>query len=216
MPAQPAILAPSATLTCTAQYTITVSDAVSGQVTNVASATGQSPVGPVTAEANAVVHAQAIGGLAVSKTASPSGVVQPGQVVTFTIVVTNTANVPATGVAVSDPLPGLSALTCNPAAPATLAPGASMMCTATYTVTDANAAAGSVANTATATGSAGGGAVSASGATIVGVAPPTTVPTAGSLPGTGPAVPLGTLLTIGVVLVLVGSACVRPRRKAVA
>ena len=63
--------------------------------------------------------------------------------------VTNTGNVTLTAVGVTDPLPGLSAVTCPVA---TLAPAASTTCTATYTVTQADLDAGSIVNTATAIG----------------------------------------------------------------
>ena len=49
----------------------------------------------------------------------------------------------------TDPLPGLSAVTC-PAT--TLAPSATTTCTATYTATQADVDAGQIANTATVTG----------------------------------------------------------------
>ena len=54
-----------------------------------------------------------------------------------------------TNVVIDDLLPGLSALSCTPTQPATLAPTESMTCTATYTVTQADLDGGSVVNTAT-------------------------------------------------------------------
>ena len=62
---------------------------------------------------------------------------------------TNTGNVTLNPVSVSDPLPGLSAISCPVT---TLASGASMDCAATLTVTAAHLAAGVIDNTATATG----------------------------------------------------------------
>ena len=47
---------------------------------------------------------------------------------------------------------GLSAITCTPAVPATLAPAATISCTATYTVTQADVDAGSIVNTASVNG----------------------------------------------------------------
>ena len=47
---------------------------------------------------------------------------------------------------------GLSAITCTPRHPATLAPGDTMDCSATYTVTQADVDAGSIVNTATVDG----------------------------------------------------------------
>lgn len=73
-----------------------------------------------------------------------------GDVINYTFTVENTGAVTLTNVSVSDPLPGLSAIT--PASVATLAPGATQVFTATYTITQADVDAGSVVNTATATG----------------------------------------------------------------
>ncbi|MEO8365772.1 MAG: OmpA family protein, partial [Pseudoxanthomonas sp.] len=77
-----------------------------------------------------------------------------GDVITYSFVVTNTGTVTLAPVVVSDPL--LPNLACTIA---TLAPGATDSCAATgntYTITTADAAAGSRANTATATGDAPG------------------------------------------------------------
>lgn len=85
----------------------------------------------------------------VVKTALPTSVSAAGQSVTYSFLVTNTGNVTLTSVAVSDPLPGLSAVTCSLS---TLTPAAFTTCTATYTVRQSDVDAGSIANTATATG----------------------------------------------------------------
>ena len=53
-----------------------------------------------------------------------------------------------TGVTIADPK--LGTLVCTPAQPATLAPGAQLVCTGSYTLTQADLNAGQVANTATA------------------------------------------------------------------
>jgi hypothetical protein len=55
-------------------------------------------------------------------------------------------------VAITDPMVGLSPLTCTPTAGSSLAPNATMTCTATYTVTQADVDAGSIVNTAAASG----------------------------------------------------------------
>ncbi|MTV25248.1 DUF11 domain-containing protein [Nitriliruptoraceae bacterium ZYF776] len=78
-----------------------------------------------------------------------------GEVLTYTFELTNTGNVTLTGVGVDDPLPGLSAPTCD--GPDTLAPTEVLTCTATYVVTLADVAAGAVTNAATATGVPPGG-----------------------------------------------------------
>ena len=79
--------------------------------------------------------------------AGADGLADPGELISYTFGVSNTGNVTLTGVTVSDPLTGLSAISC-PAT--TLAVGGSMTCSATYPVTRADIDAGSVHNTATA------------------------------------------------------------------
>ena len=59
--------------------------------------------------------------------------------------------------AVTDPLPGLSAISC-PAAAATLSPGESQTCTASLVLNQAHVDAGSVGNTATVSGTPPAGA----------------------------------------------------------
>ena len=51
---------------------------------------------------------------------------------------------------IADPLSGLSALSCTPAQPASLAAGATLDCTATYVVTATDVSTGTISNTATA------------------------------------------------------------------
>jgi uncharacterized repeat protein (TIGR01451 family) len=72
---------------------------------------------------------------------------QVGDPVQYSIMVGNAGNVSLTGISVTDPLPGLSAVACPTA---TLLPGELMTCTATYPLTAADLTAGTVANTATA------------------------------------------------------------------
>ncbi len=89
----------------------------------------------------------------IDKTASPDRVSQADDVVTYTFVVSNPGNVTISGIEVTDPLAGLSAITCPGGMPFTLAPGASVTCTATYTVTqDDIDGRPSIDNTATANG----------------------------------------------------------------
>src|SRR6202021_859095 len=73
-----------------------------------------------------------------------------GTTLHYSFLVTNTGNVTLSAIQVNDTdLPGLSAITCPDAS---LAPGASETCTATYVTTQADVQAGSVVNTATAQG----------------------------------------------------------------
>ena len=59
----------------------------------------------------------------------------PGVVITYSYLVTNTGNVTLHSVGVTDPMPGLSTISCPSS---TLAPNASETCTATYTTTQAD------------------------------------------------------------------------------
>ncbi len=91
-----------------------------------------------------------------------------GQTVTFRLTVTNSGNQTLRAVEATDPM--LPGLTCRAA---TLAPAATLVCDAPYTVTQADIDRGSLTNTATATGvTPTGGAVSTTGSTTVGIPPP--------------------------------------------
>jgi uncharacterized repeat protein (TIGR01451 family) len=84
--------------------------------------------------------------LSLAKSADPLSYAAVGSVISYDYVVTNTGSVPLAGpVTVSDDRTGVSC-------PATvsLAPGGSITCTASYTITQADLDAGSVTNTATA------------------------------------------------------------------
>src|SRR4029077_17030733 len=69
--------------------------------------------------------------------------------VTYRYLVTNTGNVTLTSIIVTDPMPGLSPITCTVS---TLSPGAFETCTATYTTTQADMDRGFIRNTGTASG----------------------------------------------------------------
>ncbi len=150
-------LAPGASVTCTATYTITQADVDAGSVTNAATATGTPPSGPpVDSPPSSVsIPGNPRPGIAVAKSANVTRITAAGQVVTYSFVVTNTGNVTLAPVTVNEgAFSGtgtLSPVTC-PAGAASLAPGAQVTCTATYTATQADVDAGSVTNTATATG----------------------------------------------------------------
>jgi uncharacterized repeat protein (TIGR01451 family) len=148
-------LAPGASTTCTATYTVTQADVNAGSVTNTATATGTPPVGEAvtTPPANAVVTIPAAPALTVVKSAEPSSVGAAGNTVTYSFAVTNTGNVDLTGVTVAETaFSGTGTPPVISCPSTTLAPGGSQTCTATYTVTQADVNAGSVTNSATATG----------------------------------------------------------------
>ncbi|WP_338484898.1 hypothetical protein VM636_15725 [Streptomyces sp. SCSIO 75703] len=151
-----AALAPGTQMTCTATYTVTQADVDAGSITNSATATGTPPSGepPVSPPSEVTVPAPSDPALKVVKSSS-AGALVAGEDITYRFVVTNTGNVTLTDVQVDEgEFTGhgdLDAVTC-PSGAASLAPGASVTCTAGYTVTQADVDAGSVKNTATATG----------------------------------------------------------------
>ncbi len=161
-PASPATLAPNASVDCTASYTITQADLDAGSVTN--KATGQAMYGDSTVNSNqdtATVTAAQASALHLDKTAKQSSYNQVGDTIDYTYVVKNTGNVTLSGpVTVND---DKAAVTC-PAGD--LAPDASISCTATYTVTQADLDAGSVTNKATAHATFGNSTVASNQASV--------------------------------------------------
>ncbi|MGW4033304.1 DUF7507 domain-containing protein [Streptomyces sp. NPDC004838] len=155
-PAGAASLAPGASVTCTATYTVTQADVDAGEITNSATSTGTPPSGPppVSPPSEVTVPSTPDPAVSLTKTAS-KGKLVAGEEITYNFVVTNTGNVTLTDVKVDEgEFTGsgeLSPVTC-PAGAASMLPGASVTCTATYTVTQADVDAGSVKNTATSTG----------------------------------------------------------------
>jgi uncharacterized repeat protein (TIGR01451 family) len=84
--------------------------------------------------------------LTILKTAAESSYSQVGDVIHYTIVVTNDGNVTLNSVTVTDP--NASNLTCTPANGSTLAPSATMNCTASHTIVAADLTAGHYFNEA--------------------------------------------------------------------
>ncbi|MFF3175731.1 hypothetical protein ACFVQ0_24245 [Streptomyces sp. NPDC057900] len=138
--------------TCTGTYTVTDEDAAQGSVTNTATAQGQAGETPVVSEPDDVtVVVGSELSLRLEKSADDTRVYRVGDEVTYTYTVTNTGDTPLTDIAVTDDL--VPDVTCRST---TLAPGATTTCTGTYTVTEADAARGTVINVAAARGEAGG------------------------------------------------------------
>jgi hypothetical protein len=146
-----ASLAPGASLTCTATYPITQDDLDAGSVTNTAQAKaffGQTEI--LSDQEQATVTATQTPGLSLVKTAAPANYATVGQSISYNYEVTNSGNVTLSGpFSVTD---DKATVTCP--ATASLAPGASLTCTATYLVTQADLDAGSITNTATASNGA--------------------------------------------------------------
>jgi uncharacterized repeat protein (TIGR01451 family) len=148
-------LAPGASTTCTATYTITQADVNAGRVENTAVASGTPPSGPAVSSmpSSAQVIIPPGPAITLQKSVSPTSVAQAGQTVTYSYAVTNTGNVTLTGVTATDTaFSGTGTPPVITCPVTTLAPSASTTCTGTYTVTLADADAGSVTDTAVATG----------------------------------------------------------------
>jgi uncharacterized repeat protein (TIGR01451 family) len=157
-PGGAASLAPGATVTCTATYVTTQADVDAGSITNAAMASGTTPTGgPIESPPDEnIVQVPAAPAISIVKSVDEAAATQfvAGQTITYSFLVTNTGNVTMTDVTVDDvDFSGsgvLSAITC-PEGAASLAPGASVTCTATYVATQADVDAGEITNTATAT-----------------------------------------------------------------
>jgi uncharacterized repeat protein (TIGR01451 family) len=149
-------LAPSASTTCTATYVVMQSDVDAGAIDNTATVNGQTAsTGPVTATRMLSTPLTSAPGLTLVKdgtlntaVVSPNGRSDAGDRIDYTLTATNSGNTTLTGVTVSDPMLGV--LSCTPTQPATLAPGDAIVCTGSYTLTQADLDLGHVTNTATA------------------------------------------------------------------
>jgi LPXTG-site transpeptidase (sortase) family protein len=113
--------------TCTATYNTTAGDVTAQSVTNTATA-----------------YAGNIPAISVAKSASPTIFSSDGELINYSYTVTNTGNVTLNNITLDDDLAA------DESCPqTTLDPGASMVCTATYTTSLADLAAGFVTNTVT-------------------------------------------------------------------
>jgi uncharacterized repeat protein (TIGR01451 family) len=154
-------LAPGTGVTCTATYTVTQKDVDSGSVTNAALATGTPPGDnpPVDSPPSGVdipVTQSASIALVKSVDASGMGDFAAGSTVTYSFVATNTGNTTLANVSIEETAFSgtgtLSAIDCPADQTELLAPGAQVICTATYTLTQADVDAGEVTNSAVAHG----------------------------------------------------------------
>jgi uncharacterized repeat protein (TIGR01451 family) len=149
-PASVPSLAPGATAVFTASYTITQSDVDNGSVGNTATATGTFDGDDYTSSDTETVTAAQGPAISLDKSASPGSYSAAGEEITYTFTVENTGNVTLEDITITDALPGLSGI--SPASVPSLAPGATAVFTASYTITQSDVDNGSVGNTATATG----------------------------------------------------------------
>jgi hypothetical protein len=154
----PVVLGPREKMVCAGDYVVLQSDVDSGAVVVGASASAVDPTGQVVTAGPVQVVAEMtkVGGL--SATASVSSIEDrnsntrndPGDVLVYSIVVTNTGALTLDAVEVAA---GLTApagpepvLSCLPGQPGVLAPGATMTCGGSYAITVGDAGVGVVEN----------------------------------------------------------------------
>jgi len=176
-PGAPVTLAPAASVTCTASYTVDQDDVDAGTVTNTATASGTSPSSAIATSApdSATVTITRTPALTLAKSVSPTTAAVAGTLLTYSFLVTNSGNVTVTNVqpvetAFSGSGPALAILC--PAAANSLAPAATVTCTAQYLVTQTDVESGSITNTATAGGQSPTGAAVTSAPSAATVAIP--------------------------------------------
>ncbi|WP_081610482.1 DUF7507 domain-containing protein, partial [Mariniradius saccharolyticus] len=146
-------LAPTASQSFNTSYTIVQSDLDSGSVANTASASS----GSVSVSDQITVNAVQSPALGIQKTVAEGSYSVVGDVLNYTVTVTNTGNITLSNVVVVDPLTGLNQTI------ASLAPTASQSFNTSYTIVQSDLDNGSVANTA----SASSGSVSVSDQVVV-------------------------------------------------
>lgn len=156
-PAGAGSMIPGAQITCAASYTTTAADYTADSLDNTATATGTPPSGtpPVSAPSTVEIPVVSAPALTVSKTADRTRITAAGETINYSFLVTNTGNVTLTGVTVTETAftgTGTPPVVTCPAGAASLAAGATVTCTASYVVTQADIDAGGVTNTATGTG----------------------------------------------------------------
>ncbi|TKV25570.1 hypothetical protein FDK12_14935, partial [Arthrobacter sp. NamB2] len=158
-PESAASLAPNESVTCIATYKVTQADVDRGTVKNTATATAidrtRTPV--TTSPSDVTIPSEAAPSIDLEKSASTETITRAGQEITYSFVVKNTGNMTLKNVKVIDDVEQfsgsgkLSDVTC-PDGASSLAPGATVICFASYTATQADVDAGVITNVATATG----------------------------------------------------------------
>ena len=140
-------LAPAATMVCSASYTVTQADVDAGEVVNNAAATATPPPGLPSIEtpSSVTVESSALPGLSFTKRATTADFSAVGEILNYEFDVENTGTITLSGITISDDL--IASVSCPQTS---LAPAASMVCSASYTVTQADLDAGEVINNASA------------------------------------------------------------------
>ncbi len=160
---------PGGTCVLSGSYTVQSADFLAGGVTNTASVvTNETPEIDTSITTPIVLGA----GIEVVKSANPTTINNPGETITYSVVVTNVGNVPVANITVIDPM---VALDCGSGSNtiASLPFGGSVTCTGDYVVTQADFDAGTtLVNTATATDDGTFGVGDSDSATVTLVASP--------------------------------------------
>jgi hypothetical protein len=146
------MLAAGQFMTCTARYMTTSRDVTAGSISNTATVTGRTSGGTRVSDTDSeTVRLIHIPQISIVKYADVDSYSQPGTLITYFYDVTNEGNVTLSPVSVTDSR-GLR-VSCPHGQ---LFPGQDMTCTATYVTSTADVNRGSISNTGTATGFAGG------------------------------------------------------------
>ncbi|WP_373396608.1 hypothetical protein V8V91_17825 [Algoriphagus halophilus] len=149
-----ASLAPGQTSSITGTYSVTQADIDGGSITNNVTVTAEDPSGgSITRTDDLRINASQTPRFTIVKTADLSDVSSAGEVITYTILATNTGNITIENVSVTDPLVPALALTGGDVNNnSILNVGEAWTYTGTYTVTQADIDAGQISNTATLSG----------------------------------------------------------------
>ena len=140
-------LSPGGSMTCTAAYMTTQADVDAGQIVNTATVTGHPQSGPPVGDSDTLtLPIDRSPSVSLAKSVNPATLLAANQTVSYSFLVTNTGNVTLSGIAIADPLPGLTRLSCPTSV---LLPGASTTCTASKVVNQAEFDAVTLVNTAT-------------------------------------------------------------------
>ncbi|NWF64983.1 MAG: LysM peptidoglycan-binding domain-containing protein [Chloroflexi bacterium] len=157
-----ATLVPGATVTCSANYTISQADLNAASITSKATASGSGA--PTSAPASAIIS-KTTSSLTLSVTANPNTYNQAGQTISLIYVVKNagSATLGPAQFTVTETLLGSTPINCGPA-DTTLEPNATVTCTGNYTTTQQDMNAAVIQSSATA---AGGGVSTSQPASIL-------------------------------------------------
>ncbi len=163
------LLAVGASMTCTAQHTVTQAEldadgsptAGSGNLTNTVTVTSTNA--PTATDTLNIPISQSAS-LGLTKSASPTTFTASSQTITYTYTLTNNGNVSLTSpYTITDNKIASANISCA-SATSPLAPGTSTTCTGTYSTTASDVSAGSLTNTASATAKFGSADVTSSSA----------------------------------------------------